>query len=457
MAEQAYDLVVIGAGGAGSSAANTANEQGKRVALIERDKLGGTCLNYGCDPTKTLLYSAHLLYQAQRAWQYGLRIEAAQADWAALVARVQQIIERMRGGTPDEARQQMQHKGINLIMDEASFVSPHEVKVGNQTLRAEQIIIASGTKESIPPIEGLQESGYITNEQAVSLAQLPKRLAIAGGGPIGIEFSQLFHRFGVEVTVLERSPQLLDTEDRELAEMLCKLLSEEGIKLRTKVELTRVQPDQYGKRLTVKNEDGQEEELVVDEVLIAVGRQPNLDSLNLKAAGVETTKDGIKVDKNLRTNVPHIWAAGDITGGYQFTHVAVDQGKLTAHNAFAREPQAFDDRFIPWGVYTYPTLAHIGKTEEQLRKEGVEYQVGRMNFSEVERAITDGQMEGMVKLLVDKQHKLLGGHILGFNAGSLIAPVVLAMRSGLPVDALADTMLPYPTLAEAVRWAADKL
>ncbi len=454
--KQDYDLLVIGAGAAGSAAVWELMEQGKRVALVERDKLGGTCLNYGCDPTKTMLYSAHLLKQAQNGGDYGLRIEAAQVDWTALLKRVRAVQDQMRGGTPEEANAAMRRKGIDLFLGEARFVSAHEVAIGEQTVRAEHILITAGTETSVPPIEGLKETGYITNVEAVSLPKLPRRLAIIGGGPIGIEFAQLFRRFGVQITVLERGAHMLDTEDQELAKMLCHLLTEEGIVLKNNVDLKRVERTNEGKKLSIECGENKEE-IIVDEILIAAGRKPSLEVLNLAVAGVETSEDGITVDATLRTNVPHIWAAGDVTGGYQFTHVASAQGSLVAHNIFAKQAKKFDDRVIPWGTYTYPTLAHVGKTEEELRKAKVKYRVGKISVKEIERAIADGQTEGLVKLLVDEKGQLLGGHILATGAEIMLAPIILAMRTGLPVSALAETLMPYPTMTEGVKQAAEKL
>lgn len=454
MAEQIYDLLVIGAGAAGSSAVSAARKDGRRIALVERNILGGTCLNYGCDPTKTLLHTARLLYKAQHAERDGLHITGAQANWAQVLARVQQVIQKLRGGTNEEAMAQLAREGIDVLQGEASFVTPHQLSVAGQSVIAERIIIATGCETLVPPIEGLDEAGYITNVQAVSLAALPRRLAIIGGGAIGIEFAQMFQRFGVEVTVLERGSQMLDKEDRELAQTLCELLSHEGIRMETGAELKRAQKDGECKRLTVHHSSGEEEELVVDEILLALGRRPMLQSLHLEAAGVKSGKKGIEVDTTLRTNVPHIWAAGDITGGYQFTHVAAEQGKLAARNAFAREAQSFDDRAIPWATFTDPALAHVGKTEEQLREEGVAYHVGRMSFSQNERAIIEGETAGLVKLLVDEQGMILGGHILAAHADDLLAPIVVAMHAKIPVNALAATILPYPTLSEAVRGAA---
>lgn len=266
----------------------------------------------------------------------------------------------------------------------------------------------------------------------------------------------MFHRFGVEITVLERSPDMLDTEDRELAEHLCQLLTDQGIRLETHAELKRVQRDGQCKCLTVQCGEREEEQVVVDELLMAVGRSPSLDSLNLEAAGVQTTKKGIAVDATLRTNVPHIWAAGDVTGGLQFTHVASEQGKLVAHNAFAKEPQPFDGRAIPWITFTDPPLAHVGKTEDELRQDGIEYHVAKVPFNENERAITMGGTEGLVKLLVDPKGMLLGGHILGARADELLAPITFAMHANIPVSELASTIMPYPTMSEALRLATEK-
>lgn len=466
MAQQHFDLLVIGAGAAGSTAASTAASAGKRVALVERDKIGGTCLNYGCDPTKTLLTIGSMLYQAQHAERYGLHIPSAAADWHQVEAYVREVIKRIRGGTSEEASVELGKKGIQVYKGEATFISPHEMKVrgaqgagtGEQTLTAERIIIASGSKTTVPPIEGLDKTGFITNVEAVSLQSLPHRLAVIGGGAIGMEFSQIFSRFGVEVTVLEHAPHLLDKEDRELADRLCDLLSQEGIRAETGVTVQRAERTDMGKRLTIRYDaQGREETVEVDEILVAAGRSPNFESLQIEKAGIEKGKKGIGVDATLCTNVPHIWAVGDVNGGYQFTHVAYEQGKLAAQNAFAAQPKPFDGRVIPWVTYTDPALSHVGKTEEQLRQEGVQYRVGRMKFSEVERAISSGKTEGLVKLLVDMQGHLLGGHILGADADNLLAPIVVAMHAGLPAEMIASTIFPYPTLSEGVRWAADRI
>lgn len=461
MAHQHFDLVVIGAGAAGSTAATTATNMGKRVALIEGDKIGGTCLNYGCDPTKTLLHIAKMRYQAQHAEKYGLHFPQVGMNWDEVQAYVKQVIQTIRGGTSEEAKAKLSEQGINVFQGRASFASPHELVIEDahkqqQRVTTDRIIIASGSKTLVPPIEGLNEAGYITNIEAVSLPKLPRSLAVIGGGPIGIEFAQLFRRFGVEVSVIERSPKLLDKEDRELAEHLCELLKKEGIQIQTDAELQRVEHIAAGKRLTIKHKQ-ETQELVVDELLLAIGRVPNIEQLQLDQIGVKAEKKGIVVDELLRTSVPHIWAAGDVVGQFQFTHYAYEQGKFAAQNAFADSPRSFTAYVVPWVTYTDPTLAHVGKTEEELREEGTSYKVGRMKFSEVERAVSNGHTEGLVKVLVDTQGAILGGHILGDGADDLLAPLIIAMQQHIPAQKIAATMFPYPTLSEGVRWATDRL
>jgi pyruvate/2-oxoglutarate dehydrogenase complex dihydrolipoamide dehydrogenase (E3) component len=266
----------------------------------------------------------------------------------------------------------------------------------------------------------------------------------------------MFSRFGVKVVVLERSEQPLPREDRELALALCAQLGAEGIRLEFGAEVRCGETDKHGKHIHIRCQDGSEEELVADQLLVAVGRRPALDTLNLGAAGVHFNTEGIPTNASLRTNVPHIWAAGDITSKYQFTHVAAGQGELVARNVFAKRPRAFDDRVIPWVTFTDPELARVGQSEADLQAARIEYRVGRANFDKLDRAITNDQAFGSVKLLADGDGKILGGHILGAGAGELIAPVVYAMRFGLTVKMVADAMLPYPTMTEAVRGAASQ-
>ncbi len=467
MAKHQYDVLVIGAGAAGSMIAASVAGQGVQVALIERDKIGGTCLNYGCDPTKTLLFIANFLYQAQRAGRFGLHIETSSVQWQEVQAYVQHALTEIRGGSSDEAQAELKKQGIDVFTGEAHFLSAHEVSVvgrqgeesvtDKQTISAEHIIIATGDETIVPSINGLRETGFITNVEAVALPELPRRIAILGGGSIGIEFAQMFHRFGVDVIVLEHGSSLLDKEDREVADALIALLHAEGVRTVTGAEVVSVARTSEGKRVSFQTSEHGKEDVEVDEILVAIGRKPAIETLGLEVAGIETTKKGISVDATLRTNVPHIWAAGDVTGGYQFTHVATEQGEIVAHNVLAEHPKQFDDRIVPWVTYTNPPLAHVGKTEEELREAGVEYNVGRVSFKEIERAVSQDETEGLVKLLVDAERKILGGHILGAHADDVLASIIVAMQAGLTVDILAATLLPYPTFSEVVKRAAKSL
>lgn len=455
MAEK-YDLLVIGAGAAGSAAAHAVSK-GVRVVQIERDKIGGTCLNYGCDPTKTLLHIAQELYSARQSEKRGLSVQSPTFSWPHIQAYVRGVIDHMRGGDAAEAGEQLRRQGIAFLSGEACFVSPHEVVVNGEHINAERIILATGCKAAVPEIKGLQEAGFITNKEAVSLPTLPKRLAIIGGGAIGIEFAQLFQRFDVQVTVFERNTEILEKEEEDLAKMVSQILMREGIELLTGTEVLRAQKTPMGKKLVYRHAQTEDRELVVDEILVALGRRPALESLALEKIGLKTTQKGLEVDQTLRTPIPHIWAAGDVVTPYKFTHIANEQGRLAAQNAFADRPVPFNDRAISWVTFTDPPLAHVGLTEKELRQRNIPYQTTSLEFKTVERALILGQAEGLIKLLVDEQKRLLGAHILGARADDLLAPLVLMMRNALPVTQLASTILPYPTLSEGLRWAASQL
>ena len=449
-----YDLMVIGAGAAGSSAANEAAAHGMRVGLIERDKLGGTYLNYGCDPTKALLHIASIRHQALQADKYGIHIPSADVDWPGIKRYVQGVIEQVRGGTPAQAREKLRQRGIEVIEGEAEFISEHEMGIGGRLYEAARIIITSGSHTITPPIQGLDHTGFLTNIDVMKLPQLPHTLAVIGGGPLGVEFAQMFRRFDVEVTLLESKPTLLEHEDSELVKLLEQVLRREGIQIETGVTLQQAKQTPQGKRLHYQDASRRQRELNVADILLATGRESNLAPLHLEAADVRSDNNRILVDATLRTSVPHIWAAGDVIGGMRFTHVASAQGKAAARNALAHHPQSFNIQAVPWCIFTDPPLAHVGSTEEQLRASGIPYRVGRTSFKENTRAIVNGRTTGLIKLLIDEQNQVLGAHILGDRADDLITPIVLAMRNNLGIEQLASTTIQYPTLSESVRWAS---
>lgn len=461
--DSSYDIIVIGAGAAGSTATSAFKKAGLRTAWIERDHMGGTCLNYGCDPTKTMLHTAGLLHDMRQSERYAIHSGEPALDWAALQRRIRGVQHAMLGGSYAEAREKQREQGIDFIRGEARFVSPHEIVVNGPDhdgtrLRAKQFLLAVGAKERVPPTDGLKEAGYLTNREIIYLDEPPRRLAIFGSGPIGVEFAQMFNRFGTEVIIFEKSDRILSKDDRELAAIMRGLLEEEGIRIQTGATPAKVQAQADGKRIDVDYDDGRSESHVVDAILIAVGRTPAIAALNLDAAGVECDEESIGVDKLLRTNVPHIWAAGDAVTKYRFTHVAEVQGERVGANMIDPDnAQPYVEPVIPWVTYTMPELAHVGQTAEQLDEAGASYRVASAEMEENPRALAMGKPYGKVKLLVGDDDQILGGHILSPNAGEMIAPVILAMQAGLAVSALSDTVFPYPTLSEAVGSAAASL
>ncbi|MCO5191307.1 MAG: NAD(P)/FAD-dependent oxidoreductase [Anaerolineae bacterium] len=456
---EVYDLIVIGAGAAGSGAALKAARQGHRVALIEKDHIGGSCTNYGCDPSKRLLYTANLLHRAQQLDTLGLSGgDKVTANWLLVQQRLHDLVVTMRGGENlEESGRYYEERGIDVYAGSAAFVNAHTLQIGTEQVRGDRILIAAGSRPLIPPIDGVDEVPYLTNREALFLPQLPGSMIVVGAGPLGVELAQVFGRFGTRVTLIEADDHILPKDDAELSEALRVILEAEGIDVQLKMAVEAVQMNAGAIEATLRYASGHQDTISAEHLLLAVGRAPDLEGLNLAAAGVEIDDDGwIRVDETQRTNVAHIFAAGDVTGGYQFTHVASSQGAVALHNAFADEPQSFNDTAIPWVTYTDPALAHVGRTAHQLDKEGIAYELLRKPLSETSRAKIEQRPAGMIKLVVGEDGRLLGGSILGPHAGDLIAPLCVAMRHELPVSALAHTILPYPTWAAEIRTAASQ-
>jgi pyruvate/2-oxoglutarate dehydrogenase complex dihydrolipoamide dehydrogenase (E3) component len=453
-----YDLAIIGGGPGGSSAAVSATKTGHKTVLIEGDKLGGTCLNYGCDPTKTMIEYADLFHRMSKAAKTGVSNLSPSPNWENILHRATQVQYRMRGtsvaGAPEHLERE--NPGLKVITGYARFVNPHRLEVNGDFIEADHIIIASGTRPIVPDVPGLTQAGFITNIEAVSLAKLPERMTVIGGGVVGIEFAQMFGRFGVETTVIESGKRIMETEDAELVEMLTQVLEKEGIRIVTSAKVRQVTSNQSGKYLIIEHADGHAESLPTDKILVAAGRTPNLEKLNLQAAGVKSDDKGIAVDRNLCTNISHIWAVGDVIGKAQFAHAAEAQAKIAVHNAFAARPQAYDDAAVSWVSFSDPELAHMGKTESELQRAGVQYTVARQSLDDIPRYIIKGQTCGLVKLLLDKNGKLLGGHILSENAGELLMPLLLLKQLDQPVTRLNEFIIPYPTAVQALAGAAEQ-
>ncbi len=449
---QEFDLVVIGGGSAGLKAARTAARLGRTVALAEERELGGECFWAVCVPTKAMVRAAQVWHLVRNAHRFGIEVDIKNADFKAAMAYKDQVLRTIGGDGPSDGG--LSKLGARYFPTRATFESPHDVRVGEEVIHGKHIIIATGTVPAIPAIPGLAETGYITNREAVSLESLPKRLLVIGGGPIGLEFAQLFRRFGAEVTVVDHNPQILTKEDTDISELARQFLTEEGIQFITlmgAIEVSRVNGHKHAQIVA----NGITHEIDCDEILVAAGRLAATEGLNIGATGIEYSARCIKLDRCLRTSVPHIWGAGDIGGGYLFTHVASYEGKLAALNAFTDKPEPFDHRVVPRCTYIDPEVASIGLTEREAQGRDSAVITHTFSFADLDRAIIHGDARGLVKLVVDELDGLiLGAHVIGPDASSVIAELAICMKNHLPIPAIADTMHAYPSFPEAVEAAA---
>jgi len=447
MNEQEYDLVAIGGGTAGLVASAGAAYLGARPALIEKEALGGDCLWTGCVPSKALLASARLAHAMRHADELGL--QGASPEHA-----FREVMERMRSARETVAHhddpERFREMGVSVHFGTARFVGPETVDVeGVGRIRSKRFVVATGAVPFTPPVEGLEEAGYLNHATAFDENELPERIVVLGGGPIGLEFSQVYARLGARVTVVEMADQILPAEDRDVAETLQGFLEDEGIDVRTGFRAASVESD-GGEKTVISSE---EERLACDEIFVAAGRRPHTDGLELERAGVERDRAAVRVDDTLRSTASTVWAAGDVTGGLQFTHVADYMAKTVLRNALFPFSSKVDYSTVPWVTYTDPEVAHVGLGQEDAEARGGS--TYRYELSDLDRAIVDGQGKGFVKITADGKGRVLGGTIVAHGAGELLQPVVLAMKHGLTLSDLSDTIWPYPTMAEGVKRTAD--
>lgn len=449
-----YDLVVIGGGTAGLVSAAGGASLGAKVALVERDKLGGDCLFYGCVPTKALVKSARVAYMINTSEQYGIKSSPAEVDFPAVMARMRSVIET--AGEADDP-QRFRDMGVDVRLgEEARFTAPDEVAVNGSRLPTAGVIVATGSQSTAPPIDGLEEVGYLTHVEALQLERLPRSVAVIGSGPIGSEFAQIFARFGSDVTLISSSPLPLPKEDPEMGEVLKNVFDAEGVDFRGGFRAKEARREGDEKVLVAESKQGGERiEVRVEEILVAAGRAPTVEGLGLENAGIEVAKKGLVVDDQLRTTAESVYAAGDITGKYLFTHVAEYQARTALRNALFPVKGKADHRVVPWATFTDPEVARVGLTEAQAREEHDKVMVFRQPFTKVDRALADGETEGLIKIVADGKGKVLGGHIVGPDAGNLIHEIVLAMQKDIPVQTLSAMIHIYPTLAGANQRAAD--
>jgi len=451
-----YNLVVIGAGSAGLVSALIGATVRAKVALIEKDKMGGDCLNTGCVPSKALIRSAKMLSYADRASEFGFKSAAVDFDFSEVMERIQNIIKKIE---PHDSVERYTSLGVDCIKGEAKVTSPYTVEVNGKVLTTRSIVIASGARPFIPPIPGLENVHYLTSDTVWNIRELPRRLVILGGGPIGCELTQAFSRFGSKVTQIEMGPKILSREDHEISEMLMDKFRKEGVSILTGHKAKEIVVTDNQKVLLCDHE-GQEVRVEFDEILVAVGRLANTKGFGLEEMGVQIAKNGtIETNDLLQTNFPNIYCAGDVAGPYQFTHTASHQAWYASVNALFGRFKSFktDYRVIPWATFTDPEVARVGLNEADAQTAGTSYEVIVYPIEDLDRAIADSEDHGFVKVLTRPgSDKILGVTIAGTHASDIIAEYVFAMKQGLGLNKLMGTIHIYPTLAEANKFAAGE-
>lgn len=451
-----YNLVVIGAGTAGLVAAVIAAGMGGKVALLERELMGGDCLNVGCVPSKALISAARAAAAVANAGEFGVRVpEGTTVDFPAVMERLRRLRAKI---SSNDSATRFSDLGVEVFLGSGRFTGPDTVEVAGQTLRFARACIATGARAAALPIPGLEQAGYLTNETLFSLTELPARLAILGGGPIGCEMAQAFARFGSRVSVIERADHVLAREDSDAAAIVQAALERDGVELVLGAGLKSVHQGPHGKVLTFTDEGGTERTLEVDELLVGVGRAPNVNGLGLETAGVKfDERTGVEVDDHLRTANPKIYAAGDICSAYKFTHTADAAAGIVVRNALFFGRARASALTIPWSTYTSPEIAHVGLYPEQAQERGIEIDTYQVELADVDRAILEGQDEGFVKVHTKRgTGEIIGATIVAEHAGEMISELSLAMTSGAGLSGIAGTIHPYPTQAEALKRVANQ-
>lgn len=456
MARPEFDLVIIGGGAGGLVVAAGGAALGAKVALVEKHKLGGDCLWYGCVPSKTLIKSARIAHQIRHADRWALAPADPKPDLARVMERVAGVIKSIE---PNDSPERFRSLGVDVISGDGRFVAPDAFEVGGRRLTAKNYVIATGSRPALPPIAGLANVPYLTNETVFDLREPVPHLVVIGAGPIGTEMAQAFRRLGSEVTVVDMAPQILPREDSDLAAIVQHRLREEGVRYHLGVTVggvTTGDPKAGRIRVTVREADGTVAQIVASHLLVAAGRQPNIETLALAAADVQVEHGRIVVDDVLQTTNPRIHAIGDIAGSYQFTHVAEHHAGIVLRQTLFHLKWAKPSTVVPWCTYTDPELARVGLSETEARKTGIAHKVYRFPFDDIDRARAEGETEGFAKLVTDPRGRLLGAAIVGAHAGELITECVLAMSKGLKAGDLSAAIHTYPTLAQINRRAADQ-
>ena len=442
-----YDAIVIGSGQGGVPLATNFAKLGWRVALIEEGQLGGSCINYGCTPTKTMIASARVAHTAKRGLEFGVHTGKVRIDMGEIVARKNQVSGSFRSGIENQVEN---NSNLTLHRGRGRFTGPHEVEVNGEKLASDKIFINTGTRPRIVPIPGLDQVPYLTNRNIMDLADVPAHLIALGGNYLGLEFGQLFRRLGSEVTVIELADQIVPREDAEISQSLKEALEEEGMTFRLGARTTKVARTQGGLSVTIETKGGGGETIEGSHLLVSIGQTPNADDLGLDKAGIETDRGGfIRHNGRLETNVPGVWVLGDVKGGPAFTHVSYDDYLVIIDNLVNGKPRTIDNRIVPYALYTDPELGRVGLSEQEARAKGYRLKIGSVPMAFVARAIERGETKGLMKIVINAENdRILGAAILGAEGGELVQILMALMMADAPWTLFKDAMFIHPTLAE---------
>jgi len=447
MSNNEYDIGIIGGGAAGLTIASGAAQLGARVILIEQEKkLGGDCLHYGCVPSKTLIKSAHVYHQMKKSHDFGLpRVDIPPVDFKQVAKRIQSVIDTIQ---VNDSEERFCSLGAKVVFGNACFIDEQSVKLDGKIISADKWVIATGSSPVVPPIKGLAETPHLTNKEIFYLDNLPASMIILGAGPIGIEMAQAFNRLGTQITVIDRSDQILGKEDKDMADAVMKVMADEGVKFILGAGITEVKNLDNARQVTIADSTGTVRNLESQTILVSMGRSPNVEGLGLDDIGVKYDRTGIQVDNRLRTSHKNIYAAGDVNGGFQFTHAAGYEGGIVISNAIFRLPRKVDYTWLPWVTYTDPELASIGMNETAAKKAGLKYTLYTEEFKDNDRSLAEGEVTGKIKMLLDEKEKPLGVQILGPGAGNLISEWVAVLNGKVKLSTIAASIHPYPTIGE---------
>ena len=448
-----YDLIVIGAGSGGLVSAVGANYLGAKVLLIEKAKLGGDCLNYGCVPSKSLIHSASIAHNIQHAKDFGIRSNTFDVDFTNVISRVQNIIKNI--ADTHDSQERFESLGITVQFGASKFIDAHTIELNNKHYYGKKIVIATGGRANKPDIPGLKEAQILTNEELFSIQKQPKSLIILGGGPIGSEMAQAFQRLGTQVTIIDRSSKILSREDDDVSQVIMERFTKEGIQIEINANPIKIEKQENKKIVSIER-NGETMKIEAEEILVALGRKPNIEGLDFEKAGVIYNNRGVQVNKYQQTSQKHIYACGDICGPYQFTHLASYQAGIIIKNAFTPLKSTVDYKAFPWCTFLDPEVAHVGISEKQAIDEKIFHKIYKSPVANVDRARTEGKTDGFIKLIIGKRGTILGVTIVAPHAGELLAEYTLAINKGLKIQDIYDTIHIYPTFSELNKFGAGQ-